>query len=123
MAEGGRLISTFTSQVSVQDVNRILEPVLGRRVLESYEERRMDFTAGMEKLFSGEFGRISRTTFPNSLRIGHPEELLRYLCDLDGELEMQIKSREQKVRKYLQELIRQGEAPEIRTEGHCYCCE
>ena len=123
MAEGGRLISTFTSQVSVQDVNRILEPVLGRRVLESYEERRMEFTAGMEKLFSGEFGRISRTTFPNSLRIAHPEELLRYLCDLDGELEMQIKSREQKVRKYLQELIRQGEAPEIRTEGHCYCCE
>ena len=123
LAEGGRLISTFTSQVSVRDVNRILEPVLGRRVLEPYEERKQAFTARMEGLFAEEFGRVSRMTFHNSLRIGHPEELLRYLCDLDGELEMRIKSREQEVRRYLQELIRQGETPEIGTEGHCYCCE
>ena len=123
LAEGGRLISTFTSQVSVRDVNRILEPVLGRRVLEPYEERKQAFTARMEGLFAEEFGGVSRMTFYNSLRIGHPEELLRYLCDLDGELEMRIKSREQEVRRYLQELIRQGETPEIGTEGHCYCCE
>ena len=123
LAEGGRLISTFTSQVSVRDVNRILEPVLGRRVLEPYEERKQAFTARMEGLFAEEFGRVSRMTFHNSLRIGRSEELLRYLCDLDGELEMRIKSREQEVRRYLQELIRQGETPEIGTEGHCYCCE
>ena len=123
LAEGGRLISTFTSQVSVQDVNRILEPVLGRRVLEPYEERKQASTDRMEGLFAKEFGRVSQMTFHNSLRIGHPEELLRYLCDLDGELEMRIKSREQEVKRYLQELIRQGETPEIRTEGHCYCCE
>lgn len=123
LAEGGRLISTFTSQVSVQDVNRILEPALGRRVLESYEERKQAFTARMEGLFDEEFDSVSRMIFYNSLRIGHPEELLRYLCDLDGELEMRIKSREQEVRRYLQELIRQGQTPEIGTEGHCYCCE
>lgn len=123
LVEGGRLISTFTSQVSIQDINRILEPVLGRRVLEPYGERKQAFTARMEGLFAEEFGRVSRMTFYNSLRIGHPEELLRYLCDLDGELEMRIKSREQEVRRYLQELIRQGETPEIGTEGHCYCCE
>lgn len=123
LAKNGRLISTFTSQVSVQDVNRILEPVLGRRVLESYEERGRAFTARMEELFDGEFDRVSRMTFSNSLRIGHPEELLQYLCGLDGELEMRIKSREQEVRKYLQELTRQGQTPEIGTEGHCYCCE
>ena len=123
LREGGRLISTFTSQVSARDVNRILEPVLGRRVLESYEERKQASAARMEELFAGEFCRVSRMTFHNGLRIGHPEKLLRYLCDLDGELEMQIKSREQKVRKYLQELIRQREVPEIGTEGHCYYCE
>lgn len=123
LAEGGRLVSTFTSQVSVRDVNRILEPVLGRRVLGPYEERKQAFMAQMEGLFNGEFGEVSQMTFYNSLRIGHPEELLRYLCDLDGELEMRIKPREQEVRRYLQELIRQGETPEIGTEGHCYCCE
>lgn len=97
--------------------------MLGRRVLEPYEERKQAFTARMEGLFAKEFGRVSQMTFYNSLRIGHPEELLRYLCDLDGELEMRIKSREREVRRYLQELIRQGETPEIGTEGRCYCCE
>lgn len=123
LAEGGRLISTFTSQVSVQDVNRIMEPVLGRRVLEPYEERKQAYIARMEELFNREFGRVSRMTFHNSLRIGVSEELLRYLCDLDGELETRIRSREQEVRKYLQGLIRQGQTPEIGTEGRCYCCE
>ena len=123
LAKGGRLVSTFTSQVSVPDVNRILEPVLGRSVLKPYEERKQAFTARMERLFSGEFGSVSRMTFHNSLRIGHSEELLRYLYDVDGELEMRIKSREQDVRKYLQELIRQGQTPEIGTTAHCYCCE
>ena len=60
--------------------------------------------------------------FHNSLRIEQPEELLRYLCNLDGELETRIKAREQEVRKYLQELARQGQTPEIGTEGICYCC-
>lgn len=94
LADGGRLISTFTSQVSVQDVNQILEPVLGKKVMEPYEERKQVFTARMEGLFAEEFGRVTRMTFHNSLRIGHPEEL-----------------------------IQQGETPEISTEGHCYCCE
>lgn len=123
LAKGGRLISTFTSQVSVQDVNLILEPVLGRSVLVAYEERKQAFAARMEGLFAGKFDRVSRMIFHNSLRIGHSEELLRYLCDLDGDLEMRIKSREQEVRKYLQGLIRQGKTPEIGTEGYCYCCE
>lgn len=123
LAEGGRLVSTFTSQVSSQDVNRILEPVLGRRVLGAYEERKQAFMEQMEGLFAGEFDRVSRMTFHNGLRIGHAEELLRYLCDLDGELEARIRTREQEVRKYLWELILQGQTPEIRTEGHCYSCE
>lgn len=123
LKKGGRLVSTFTSQVSVPDVNRILEPVLGRSVLKPYEERKQAFTTRIERLFSEEFGSVSRTTFHNSLRIGHSEELLRYLYDVDGELEMRIKSREQEVRKYLQELIRQGQTPEIGTTAHCYCCE
>lgn len=123
LAKGGRLVSTFTSQVSVPDVNRILEPVLGRRVLKPYEERKQAFMARMERLFSEVFGSVSRMTFHNSLRIGHSEELLQYLYDVDGELEMQIKSREQEVRKYLQELIRQGQTPEIGTTAHCYCCK
>lgn len=122
LAEDGRLISTFTSQISVQDVNRILEPVLGRKVLEPYEERKQAYIARMEELFAREFSRVSRMTFHNSLRIGFSEELLRYLCDLDGELETRIRSREQEVRKYLQGLIRQGQTPEIGTEGRCYCC-
>lgn len=123
LAKGGRLISTFTAQISVQDVNRILEPVLGRKVLEPYEERKQAYITRMEELFAKEFSRVSRMSFHNSLRIGYPEELFRYLCDLDGELEMQIRSREQQVRKYLQGLIRQGKTPEIGTEARCYCCE
>lgn len=96
---------------------------MGRRVLEPYEERKQAFITRMEELFAGEFGRVSQMTFHNSLRIGFPEELLRYLCDLDGELETRIRSREHEVRKYLQGLIRQGQTPEIGTEGRCYYCE
>lgn len=123
LTEGGRLVSTFTSQVSVRDVNRILEPVLGRRVLGAYEERRQTFMAQMEGLFAGEFGRVSQMVFHNSLRIEQPEKLFRYLCGLDGELEARIKSREQEVRRYLQESVRQGVVPEIGMEGYCYSCE
>lgn len=123
LAEGGRLVSTFTSQVSAGDVNRLLEPVLHRRVLEAYEERRQDFVGQMEELFAGEFAGVSRKVFRNGLRIDQPEQLLRYLCNLDGELEARIRSRESEVRKYLQELIRQGPVPEIGTEGYCYFCE
>lgn len=122
LAEGGRLVSTFTSQVSAKDVNCLLEPVLHRRVLEAYEERRRGFVGQMEGLFAGEFSRVSRKVFQNGLRIDQPEELLRYLCNLDGELEARIKSRESEVRKYLQELIQQGLVPEIGTEGYCYIC-
>jgi len=120
---GGRLVSTFSSQVSVEDVNRLLEPVLRRRVLEAYEERRRGFVRQMEELFAGEFGRVSRRVFRNSLRIDQPEELLRYLCNLDGELEARIKSRESRAQGYLRELVRQGAVPEIGTEGYCYFCE
>lgn len=122
LTEGGRLVSTFTSRVSAGDVNRLLEPVLRKKVLESYEERGHAFAAEMEDLFAGEFSGFSRKVFHNGLRIDQPEELLRYLCNLDGELEMRIRAREQEVRKYLQELARQGQTPEISTEGTCYCC-
>ncbi len=50
-------------------------------------------------------------------------QLLSYLCNLDGELEARIRTRESEMRKYLQELIRQGPVPEIGTEGYCYFCE
>lgn len=123
LAEGGRMISTFTSQVSVRDVNRILEPVLGRRVLGAYEERIRVSMARMEELFAEEFGQVSQKIFCNRLRIAQPGELLQYLCNLDGELESRIRPREREVRRYLEELILQGQAPEIGTEGHCYCCE
>lgn len=123
LAEGGRLISTFTSQVCVSDVNRILEPVLGRRVLRAYQERKQAFAAQMEELFAGEFGNVSRMTYHNGLRIGQPEELLQYLCDLDGELEAQLRAKEQEVKIYLRELAQRGEIPEIGTEGLCYRCE
>ncbi len=123
LVEGGRLMSTFTSQVSVQDVNRILEPVLGRRVLGAYEERKQALTAQMEELFDAEFSGVSRMTFHNCLRIAQPEELLQYLCGLDGELETRIRAKEQEVRKYLWELTLRGQTPEIGTEGHCYSCE
>lgn len=123
LAEGGRLVSTFTSQVSVGDVNRLLEPVLHRRVLEAYEERRRDFVGQMEGLFAGEFARVSRKVFRNGLRIDQAEQLLSYLCNLDGELDSRIRTRESEMRKYLQELIRQGPVPEIGTEGYCYFCE
>lgn len=123
LAEGGRMVTTITSQVSVKDVNRLLEPVLHRKVLEAYEERRREFVGQMEGLFAGEFARVSRKVFQNGLLIDRPEELLRYLCNLDGELETRIRSRESEVRKYLQELIRQEAVPEIGTEGYCYFCE
>lgn len=123
LAEGGRLISTFTSQACVSDVNRILEPVLGRRVLRAYQERKQAFAAQMEELFAGEFGNISRMTYHNGLCIVQPEELLQYLCALDGELEAQLKAKEQEVKKYLRELARRGQIPEIGTEGLCYRCE
>lgn len=122
LAEGGRLVSTFSSQVNTGDVNRLLEPVLRKKVPESYQERCHAFEVEMEELFAGEFSGVSRKVFHNSLRIEQPEELLRYLCNLDGELEARIKVREQEVRKYLQELARQGQTPEIGTEGICYCC-
>ena len=123
LAEKGRLVSTFTSQVSVRDVNRLLEPVLHRKVLEAYEERRQGFVEQMEGLFAGWFGSMSRKSFQNGLRIEQSEELLRYLCNLDGELEARIRPRESEVRKYLQELARQRAIPEIGTEGYCYFCE
>lgn len=123
LTEGGRLVSTITSQVFAKDVNRLLEPVLHRRVLEIYEERKQVFMAQMEGLFNGEFDEVSRMTFHNCLRIDQPEELLRYLCNLDGELETRIRAKEQEVRKYLWELALQGQVPEIGTEGHCYCCK
>lgn len=122
LAKGGRLISTFTSQASVRDVNRILEPVLGRRALGVYEERRQVIAEQMEELFDAEFAHVSRMTFHNCLRIPQPEELLRYLCGLDGELETRIRAKEQEVRKHLWELTLGGQIPEIGTEGHCYSC-
>lgn len=123
LSEGGTLVSTFTSQISVGDVNRLLEPALHRRVLEVYEVRKRDFVEQMEKLFDREFGRVSRKVFHNGLRINQPEELLRYLCSLDGELEARIKSRESEVRRYLQELTEQGCVPVIGTESYCYFCQ
>ena len=122
LAEGGRLVSTFTSQVSVGDVNRLLEPVLHRRVLEAYEERRRDFVGQMEGLFAGEFARVSRKVFRNGLRIDQAEQLLSYLCNLDGELEARIRTRESEMRKYLQELIRQGPVPEIGSHSNTDWC-
>lgn len=122
LTKGGRLVSTFTSLVSAEDVNRLLKPVLQRRVLEAYEERRRSFAEQMEASFAGEFVRVYRRVFRNGLRIDQSEELLQYLCSLDGELEARIRSRESEVRKYLQELIRQGGVPEIGTEGYCYLC-
>lgn len=122
LAKGGRLISTFTSQASVRDVNRILEPVLGGRALGAYEERRQVIAEQMEELFDAEFAHVSRMTFHNCLRIPQPEELLRYLCGLDGELETRIRAKEQEVRKHLWELTLGGQIPEIGTEGHCYSC-
>ncbi len=120
LAEGGRLFSTFTSQVSMEDVNRILEPVLQKKVPGRYEEKKQAFTKEMEELFAGEFGNVSRKTFHNVLRIDQPEELLQYLCNLDGDLEIRIRAKEQEVRRHLQELIRQEQVPEIRTTGYCY---
>lgn len=120
LSEGGRLFSTFTTLVSIEDVNRILKPVLQKKMLGRYEERMQGFTAEMEGMFAGEFGNVSRKTFHNVLRIDQPEDLLRYLCNLDGELEARIKTREQEVHRHLQELIRTERAPDIHTTGCCY---
>ncbi len=122
LTKGGRLISTFTSRVSVRDVNRILEPVLGIRVPGVFGERKQAFMARMDELFDAEFVSVSRVTFHNCLRITQPEELLQYLCGLDGELEKRIRAKEQEVRRYLWELTLQGQTPEIGTEGYCYIC-
>lgn len=120
LTERGRLFSTFSSRIAVEDVNRILEPVLHKRVLEGYEKRQQVFTLEMEELLTKEFGNVSRKDFHNGLRIDEPEKLLQYFCQIDGELEQQIRAQGQVIRRQLQELLRQERVPEIGITGCCY---